>query len=844
VRRRRRLPVSPAQPLRGASFRAEVLGSALNQLRNNLDPEELAALAQLRDWLVSGRALPAGHELNGFNLLAIRAVKVGRSDLAIDLFDIARELDPSDATLAYDMGNHLSKVGRTDEAVAAYSAALAIDPGFSWARYNRGRLLFDAGDVDDGLADFIMAAQADIDLEGFAWTVGKRIIRERGFVAFRRLITEISLPSRQHLNFWQVLAGAPAQAAAWGGWYLESVIGSEASDDFATVFWRADLSDILRESPLEAFIAPGLHMSRTMNEYHAVQLKEAELLESLWYRPSEWGLAGPEFDRAEHLQRLAEVIDAAEHDRALEVVWAAHYMSGAIALSTLLSGRRDWPTPVVRLSVPCEFRPPSGLFIRPGATNSVTAWIAARACGDAGKEHQPLTCAEFCLKEFRAAAETLLTIRTHRDAPMWTGALVDDEGEPIMAEGEWVRGSAAPELAAEIWSQAEPAFREWVTSSVLAANPAEHIAAVSMARQFNSLAAMELWSDFPSDRWQECRRKIISAYEPEPGLPYLRAALGQHGLLVDFYVHEVVEDTIVRLIIGSDEAEATEVPVDVLAGDLQVLLSAHHPGEMPPEGLAGRVDELLFNAIGSNFNSVENLVIVPFGYLRNVPFHALPALCQAVERKTIASIAYLPSPSFISRFSSNLSQPGRCLFVGVDPSGEIDIDGELSILRSLLGTVTVLRDEDATIENVLAALPQHDTVHFACHGSVDEGIKAGYVELADGRFHSWDVLSTERVPKTVILNACLTSSTESFESTSDEAFGLHSAFLSAGSARVIGGLWEINEWSAKQFARAFYQRWTAGEPVAAAVLQSQHTLRAETSDPFLWAPHAFFGDWR
>jgi CHAT domain/TPR repeat len=842
--RRRRLPVSPAQPLRDASARAEVLGSVLNQLRNTLDPQELAALDQLRDFLISGRPLPAGHELNGFRLLAIRAVEAGRSDLAIDLFGVARELDPSDASLAYDMANHLSKIGRPDEAVVAYSAALAIDPDFAWAFHNRGRILFDAGDVDDGIADFIRAAQADIELEGFAWTAGKRIIRGKGFVAFRRLITETSLPARQRLNFWQVLAEAPAQAAAWGGWYLESVIGSEASDDLATVFWRADLSDILRESPLTTFVAPGLHMSRTMSEYHAVQLREAELLESLWYRPSEWGLAGPEPDRAEHLQRLAEVIDAAEHDSALEVTWAAHYMSGAIALSILLSGRKDWPTPVLRLSVPGEFRMPSGFFIRPGAGDSVTAWIAARADSDTGREHQPLTCAEFCLEQFRAAAETLLTIRTHRDAPMSTGVLVDDSMEPIIEGGEWARGSVAPELAAMIWSQAEPVFREWVTSSVLAANPAEHIAAVSMARRFNSLTATELWSDFPSDRWQECRRKIIAAYEPEPGLPSLRAALGAHGLLLDFYVHEVVEDTIVRLFIGPDEAGAMEFPVDVMAGDLQVLLSAHHPGEMPPEGLSGRVDELLFNAIGSNLDSVRNLVIVPFGYLRNVPFHALPALCEAVDRKTIASIAYLPSASFISRFSADCNQPGRCLFVGVDPSGEIDIGGELNILRSLLGAVTVLRDEEATVENVLAALPRHDTVHFACHGSVDASIKAGYVELADGRLHPWDVLSTEPVPKTVILNACLTSSTESFEATSDEAFGLHSAFLSAGATRVIGGLWEINEWSAKRFAQAFYQHWTAGEPAAAAVLRSQHGLRAQTSDPFLWAPHAFFGDWR
>ena len=31
---------------------------------------------------------------------------------------------------------------------------------------------------------------------------------------------------------------------------------------------------------------------------------------------------------------------------------------------------------------------------------------------------------------------------------------------------------------------------------------------------------------------------------------------------------------------------------------------------------------------------------------------------------------------------------------------------------------------------------------------------------------------------------------------------------------------------------------------SATVVHAQEALRAETDDPFLWAPHAFFGDWR
>jgi tetratricopeptide (TPR) repeat protein len=838
-------PGDTPQPTPDRSFKAKVFKAALRSLENGLDPQELNTFTGFYEALATSDSVPVSHQVIAFKILGERAASADRSDLAVELFDVAARLDPSDPTIPYNMGNHLDKIGRPDDAIAAYRSALAIDPRFSYALYNRGRLLFDSGRIEDGMSDFLRAAQEDIDLDGFASSVGERVIRERGFAQFRQWFLEASMPRRQSLSFLSVLAEAPAQAAGWGAWYLQSVIKSDASEAFATIYWRADLADIVRESPLDVFVAPGLHMSRGPDGYHAKQLNETDILSYLWYRPARWGLADPKVDRATHLQRLAEVIDAAEGTAALEVLWAARYMSGAIALSTLLSGRRDWPSPVARLSVPSEFRPPSGFYNLPGAGDSVISWLAARAAGGLEEASLPLTCADFAMKEFRAAAEVLLTLRTDRDAPLAPVVLVGDDGQPIMVEGEWARGSLAPELAAEIWSEAEPVFREWVTSSVLAPDPAEHIEAASRARQFNSLTATELWSKLPAQQWHDCRTKILDAYRSRLDLDDLRAELGNRGVLLDFYVHEVVEDTIVRLTIGPDETKAVELTVDVMAGELQALLGAHHPGEMPPEGLAGGVDSLLLETIRDDLDAAETLVIVPFGYLRNLPFHALTTLCRVIDRGTLTSIAYLPSSSFLPRFRGAAnSKPGRCLFVGADPSGDIDIDGELDIMRELLPDITVLRDEDAVVEDVIASLGEYDTVHFACHGEVDPEIRAGYVELANGRLYPWDVLSAERVPKTVVLNACLTSSTEIFEETSDEAFGLHSAFMAAGTTRVVGGLWDVNEWSAKNFTSAFYEGWTAGNPVATAVLRAQQALRVQTPDPFLWAPHAFFGDWR
>ena len=166
-----------------------------------------------------------------------------------------------------------------------------------------------------------------------------------------------------------------------------------------------------------------------------------------------------------------------------------------------------------------------------------------------------------------------------------------------------------------------PCFQSRRIISLQLAEPAE----------FSSIATEnELWSDFPADRWKAWRTKISSAYSADAALPKSGSVLGNRGILADFYVYEIVEGTIVRLFIGQREPAVAEIPVDAVAGDLQVLLNYHHPGEMAPEGLGNRVDELLLSAINEDIYSADSLLIIPFHYIRNIPFHALSTFCHAV----------------------------------------------------------------------------------------------------------------------------------------------------------------------------------------------------------------------
>jgi hypothetical protein len=775
--------------------------------------------------------------------LGVRAAETDRSELHVRLFAVAATLDPSDASIPYDMGNHLTKLGRGDEAIAAYSEALQIDPGFAWAWYNRGRLLYDSGRFDEGLDDFVNSARAGCKLDGFHYNVARRYIKERGFSALLTMAGDDSLPPGQGLEFHKALAQCIFEAGAYGGWLLISPVGSDGHDEAVTsLIVRAGLADILRESPCSHMIGSP-HMGRSSEHYTVHVITEDDLREALWYRPARWGVGEPEPDRVDHLERLRQLSGWAVENGAREGAWAAFYMTGAIVLSTLLGRHVIWPTPVIRLTVPLDVRPDM-LLPRAEAVEAVDRWVLEQDAGRAGAPREQ-RLASYAAEQFRASARMLLELRTgRREPPLGKTWLIDDDGRPLMEDGEWVTARPASDVAAELWSAAEPVFREWVTSAgVLGGDITEHAAAGARARQFNVLMATELWAELPPTQWRACRTRVAAAYDTEMTIPGLRAALGEDGLLIDFYVHEIFEDTVVELVLAPTRAEVTQRPVSARPGELKLLIEAHRPGEMPAEGLSGLVDELLLGRLRCRLGAAGALVLVPFGYLRNLPFHALASTNRAIDQGRLSRIAYLPSTSFVDRFDGRPATPERCLFVGFDPSGEIDVDAELGIVRDALGTVTVLRDEGATLKAVLGALAGHDLVHFACHGDVDPRFRSGYLELAGGRLSPWHLLTGMRVPSTVVLNACLTSSTGLFEPTSDEAFGLHSAFLAAGATRVVGGLWEINEWSAQSFARAFYRRWIGGEPPAAAVVHAQQELRAATSDPFLWAPHAFFGDW-
>ncbi len=153
---------------------------------------------------------------------------------------------------------------------------------------------------------------------------------------------------------------------------------------------------------------------------------------------------------------------------------------------------------------------------------------------------------------------------------------------------------------------------------------------------------------------------------------------------------------------------------------------------------------------------------------------------------------------------------------------------EARVLTELIpGTVTIA-GERATHDAVLAALPGHAWVHFACHAQHDPADPSGGGLLLHGapgtRLTVLDV-SRLRLDSAglAFLSACSTA--RSGSAVPDEAIHLAAAFQLAGYPTVIATLWEIRDRHAPRIAADTYARMLAGAGFHDAAVALHHAVR-------------------
>ncbi len=111
-------------------------------------------------------------------------------------------------------------------------------------------------------------------------------------------------------------------------------------------------------------------------------------------------------------------------------------------------------------------------------------------------------------------------------------------------------------------------------------------------------------------------------------------------------------------------------------------------------------------------------------------------------------------------------------------------------------SVEVLRDRDATVERVRAAIQEASLFHYAGHADAHE-LAPDHLLLADGTLTVDDVLTAERVPRRVVLSGCRTSR-------GSDGVDVAQAFLLAGAEQVVASSEDLPDRSTATLIGALY----------------------------------------
>jgi tetratricopeptide (TPR) repeat protein len=252
----------------------------------------------------------------------------------------------------------------------------------------------------------------------------------------------------------------------------------------------------------------------------------------------------------------------------------------------------------------------------------------------------------------------------------------------------------------------------------------------------------------------------------------------------------------------------------------------------------------------THVGTVPRLWWYPTGAMTRLPLHAagIPGTLASVPDRTVSS--YMPTIRALSLARNDKPAQGHDVLVVAVPeaahAAPLDVEPEVTVLTKLSpGQCTIRRSTDAARERVLADLPRHNRVHFACHGVADaDRPSASGLLLHDERLTVADVSRLRLGSRELAyLSACETAAGGNLP---DESLHLGAALNLAGYRHVVATLWPIYDATAAEVARGFYERLgTSATPdrAAFALHEAVHQIRARGGDtlPTIWVPYVHIG---
>ena len=202
---------------------------------------------------------------------------------------------------------------------------------------------------------------------------------------------------------------------------------------------------------------------------------------------------------------------------------------------------------------------------------------------------------------------------------------------------------------------------------------------------------------------------------------------------------------------------------------------------------------------------------------------------------------------------SRAPHEGLRVLVVADPAEDLAqaaVEGErlCTLLDDVPGvTVTLLAGRSVRRIPLLAALQEHDVVHFAGHSHFDaaEPGRSGW-KLSDGVLTAAELAKLRPPPFLVFSNSCEAGTSAAWErgaGFAGHAWGIGSAFLLAGVPNYVGTFWVVHDDESLTFATAYYRRLAAGGALGEALADARRAVvAAHGTRSLTWASYLQYGD--
>jgi CHAT domain-containing protein len=215
----------------------------------------------------------------------------------------------------------------------------------------------------------------------------------------------------------------------------------------------------------------------------------------------------------------------------------------------------------------------------------------------------------------------------------------------------------------------------------------------------------------------------------------------------------------------------------------------------------GRLYQLLVAPLHEHLVA-EQLLLIPYGVLHLIPFHALwDGKSYWLEQ---VEISYVPSASIaVHKQGADLGTFER--FAGFAPHDERipQAQSEIDMAATYFAAAQCYHDEAATISNMTMAAATTDVLHLATHGLFrPDNSFFSAIKLADGWIDVREIYRLRLSARLVVLSACESGVGE--VRAGDEVVGLARGFLAAGTPNLIASLWNVHDRSAADLMGTFY----------------------------------------